>query len=327
MKKILAVLVALMLLVMSAASAESMISIVDPVVTFNMGDQSEEQNVDLKGFGLNITAGQADQAVALQLDVMIEESKMAGVAVNVVGNKLLFAFDGAETVYSVEIPVDQMSGMPALDPAALNINTDELAEKLMSAIEVDGDTMRIPYTALNDVLESIVPALEGVEIPGADMSGFADAVAQLKESNSGINLEITGDPTAENGAFVIKAIAVQNGEVGDEVFNATIERKDSDVDFKAEVPGQGSVYFSIKAADEGKSHIVLGGEAQGTSGEIGFDLIVGESDAQPRVLDPEGALDVQTLTDEQQQTLITEMMGAAGGLMSLFGGLMGGNAA
>ena len=37
------------------------------------------------------------------------------------------------------------------------------------AVEMDGNTIRIPYTAVNDVLEKLVPAVEGLEIPGINL--------------------------------------------------------------------------------------------------------------------------------------------------------------
>lgn len=312
MKKVLAILVALMMLTAVAASAENVFSFADPVLTLNMG---ETQTIDLTGLELVVASEEMNGGIAAQVDINGGGNKLMGISANVVGEKVVFAIDGVSNIYSVEAPMGAVNSFASLDLSALNIDVESLLASVMGSIEMDGNTMKIPYTAVNDILEAVAPALEGVEIPGFDASGIADSVAQLKESDSGVNLEVTYNQTETSMTFNAVAIPVQNGTAGDPALNLGLNQDESGVALNIEVPGQGAFYFNMQPIDEEKIKVVLGGEAQG----MGFDLTgiasSGEADVEFAALDAGSAIDINTMTDEQREALSGELMSAAAGLI------------
>lgn len=320
MKKVLAILIAVMLLLTAAASAESVFSFADPVLTLNTG---ETQTIDLTGLEVVIASEEMNGGMAIQVDVNGDGNKLLGISANVVGEKVVFAIDGVSNVYSAEIPVGAVSGVASLDLSALNIDVEALMTTVMSSIEMDGNTIKIPYTAVNEILEALAPALEGMEIPGVDMSQLADTVAQLKQSNSGISLEVTYAEAEGGMSFSAAAIPVQDGTAGDVALNISFEMGDSGMNARIEAPGQGAFYFNMQPVDDVKVKVNLGGEAQG----MGFDLSgiasSTEADVEFAALDAGNAIDVQSMTEEQTEAFSSELMGAAMGLIGYVYGALG----
>lgn len=319
MKKILCILIAALMLIASTACAETVFSFANPVLTLNMG---QTQAIDLTGLELVFGAGEVDGIPAIQIDINGDGSKLAGINVNIVGDKVVFGIEGVSTTFYTNLP-EAATNVTNLDLSGLNIDAEQLANILMSSIEVDGDTIKIPYTAVNDVLEAIAPSLEGVEIPGLDISQMKDAIAQLKQTNSGVNLEVTY--TEDGGAtfFAANVIPVQNGQAGETVLNVSFKMDASIVDFRLDAPGQVSLYFIASPVDENSKSVSLGGESNGT----GFDLTgvasTREADMTFVALDAEGAVDIQSLTEEQTEAMSGELMNALGGLIGYIYGALG----
>lgn len=313
MKKTIAILIALMLLVTAAASAESVFSFADPVLTLNMG---ETQTFDLTGLELVIASEEMNGGIAVQIDINGDGNKLLGIAMNIVGDTAVFAIDGVSNVYSVQVPMGAVSSVASLDLSSLDIDFEALVGSVLSSIEMDGDTIKVPYTAVNDVLEAIAPVLGSIEIPGLDASQVADLIAQLKQSNSGVNLEMTLTQGEDTVSVSAKAIPVQDGTAATEaalIFSFNMD--ESGLSLNIEVPGQGAFYFNASPIDDEKVKVNLGGNAQGAGFELSGIASSGEADVEFAALDAGNAINIESMTEEQNEAFMGELMGAAAGLI------------
>ena len=314
MKKLLAILVALLMLATTVAFAEESFTFADPVLTLNMG---ETQTIDLTGFEIEVISGQVDDAVALQINFKGDGEKLMTINGSVVGSRFLFAFEGMDRTFYVDGP-EQVANIQSLDLSGLDIDFEALVNNVLNSIEVEGDTMKIPYTAVNDILEAIAPALDGVELPGLDGKKVSDIIAQLKESDSGISLKGTFTQTDEsNFSIVAEVIPVQNGEEGATAFNLGFDMGEAGVQVQIEVPGQFSGYCVMTPIDDTKVQVSIGGEAEGMGGDLTGIAYSGESDAELVLLDAASAEDFQAIA-EADETLGMEILGAAGDLVQYF---------
>ncbi len=316
MKKMLAILVALMLLMTAAASAESVFSFADPVLTLNMG---EAQTIDLTGLELVIASEEMNGGIAIQIDIKGGGNKLMGIAANIVGEKVVFAFDGGSNVYAVQAPMAPMAAVSSLssfDMSALNIDFEALMGSVMGSIEMDGDTIKVPYTAVNDVLEAIAPMLESVEIPGLDASQIPEVIAQLKQSNSGVNLELTLTQGEDNVSVSAKAIPVQDGTAAAEAaLVVSFNQDESGLALNIEVPGQGAFYFNASPIDGDKVKVSIGGNAQGAGFDLSGIASAGEADVEFAAIDAGNAISIETMTDEQNEAFMGELMSVSAGLI------------
>ena len=319
MKKMLAILLALLMITAAAASAESAFTFADPVLTMNMG---ETQTFDLTGFEIEIAAGQVGNVVAARVNLSGDGRKMLTLNANVVGSRVVLGIEGVSKTFYADIP-EAAANVTSMDLSGLDIDVEALVAPLLSSIEMDGDTIRIPYTAVNDVLEVLAPAIEKVEIPGVDVSQVSSMIAQLKQSNSGVNLEGSYSQS-ENGMSVsATVIPVMNGQAGDAVLNVNFDMDDAGLMAMVEVPGQFKGHFGAEPVDDSKAKISIGGEANGASVELTGVAGIGESDAELVLLDADNAISFEKLTDGSDQALMAELMGAAGGLIQYIYGVIG----
>lgn len=322
MKKIVALMVALMMLIASAACAESII-IADPVITLNMGG---EQVIDLTGLQLSIATGEANGNPALQIDVSGNGSKLMGISANVTGEALVFAVDGVSGTYCVplEAIMSQMNVSTNMDLSSLDIDVNALMTAIQNGVEFDGTNFRVPYTTVNEVLEIVAPAMASIEIPGVDMAEFTDGVAQLKESNSGITLEGSFAQDGDNMSAALNLIPVQNGEAGAAAMTMNADMGDNGISVVVDIPGQANLYLKAAPTESGTVAVSVGGNASGMS--FDFSCIVGASDADVafQALDAANAQNVLELTEAQQQQLLGELQGAVGGLIGYVMGALGG---
>ena len=316
MKKIVAILLALCLMTLCAASAETVLSIADPVISVDLG---ETQTIDLTGLTLNIAVGEVDGALALRVDFLNNGSKLYGLDANVVDEKVVIAFDGVSQTYSASMP--ELPSVSDFDVSSLNIDTDALVETIMTQAEFDGDSIRVPYTAVNEVLEALVPALEGVEIPGVDLSEMSDMVSQLKASDSGVNLEIGYAQTEAGFSGSVVATLVENGEAGEVVLTAQAALEDNAADVTLDVPQVGTLYCTTHTSGD-EIALVLGVTSSEMSGNFSGVVSMRSENVTFAQLDAANAIDVESLTSEQTESLGMELMGAASGLIGfVFGAL------
>lgn len=319
MKKLLAILVALLMLAAAVASAEESFTFADPVLTLNMG---ETQTVDLTGFEIEIAGGQTGDVVAVQINLKGNGDTLMTINGNVVDSRFVFAIEGMSRTFYVDIP-EQAANVQNFDLSGLDIDVEALMTNVLGSIEMDGDTMKIPYTAINDILEAFAPALDGMEIPGMEDTKFSDIVAQLKESDSGVSLKGSFTQADESSMSVAaEIIPVQGGVEGDSVLNLGFDMDDSGMMVQIEVPGQFSGYFSAAPIDDAKTQVSIGGEADGMGGDLTGVVYVGQSDVELVLLDASGAVDFQELAENGDEALMTELQGAASGLIQYFFGAL-----
>ncbi len=307
MKKMIALLIALLMLALPFASAETALTVSDPVVVMNMG--GEETRIDLAGLAVIVAAGDVDGVAALRLEIAGDGNKLYGVSANVLSDRVLVTGDGMSSVYFIQVPAD-VSGMTRLEIPEIDL--EPIMEALINSVEIDGDTIRVPYTAVNDLLAALAPSIESVEVPGVDVSQFTDIVNQLKESNSGINLE--GSYTESDAGMNVsaKGFMVQNGEASPEaLFDAKVEIGEG-VNFTFDAQGA-----SMHAGLNGDK-FNIGGSADGSSFDLSGTVAFGESDMQLTALDGGNAIDVQNLTAEQLEKAQGELMSNAYGLIGYF---------
>ena len=310
MKKLLAIVVALMMLVAVTASAETVIKIADPVMVVNL---EEAQTIDLTGLVISIAGGLVDEIPAARVEILNGDQLLLGFDANI-ADKVLLTIDGVSGVYSVAIP-EQAASVASLDLSGLDIDLDALMSSVMDAVEIDGNTIRIPYTAVNEILEAIAPAVEKLEVPGADLSGFADAIADMKANNSGITLEGTYEETDDGFSLAASLIPVQNGEAADEAAKLSVNMDGDSITAKVEVPGQATFAFTMVPTDDDMLLVTINVEAEGQNVELKFKLSSTEADVTLKALDGSNAIDLQNMTDEQQQQFMGELYQAAGGLL------------
>ena len=318
MKKMIAILVALMLMAMPIALAEPSFTLKDPVLKINMG---EEMNLDLTGLELVLVGGELGDKAAAEILINGNGETLFSIHANVIGETVLLTADGLSNVYSIKIPADVTSSMEGLQGIQLpEIDVEGIMEILMGSMEMDGNTIRIPYTAVNDVLEKLVPAVEGLEIPGInlDPAQFADAVKQLKDTNSGITLE-GSYAEADNGtAISAKAFMIQDSAASaDPLFTLDVAVGE-DMSFNLDIPGQASLSFATSG-----EKFTLAMSADGTGFELTASAIVGETEVSFVELDGANAIDVETITEEQATAMTQEVMGAAGNLINFLYGALG----
>ncbi len=313
MKKILALLIALMMLALPMASAETVFTFADPVLKLNMG---EEQTIDLTGLELVLAAGELDNdSIGLKLSINGEEPLFCLKAM-VIDNQLILTADGLSNTYFVVLP-ERVQNIQNFELPE-NIDLEAVIDTVVNGIEMDGDTIRVPYNVINDALSQLVPALKDVEIPGVDMNDFADNVNKLIESNSGITLEGTYNETDGGMDVAAKAFLVQNGEASaDPAFNLTLSLGEN-ISLTIDVADVGSFSFSVVG-----DQVTIAASAEGQSFSLTGKVGTREEDVAVENLDAVNALDLQNLTDEEQEQLGSELMNAADGLITYFSSAMG----
>ncbi|MDO4865992.1 MAG: hypothetical protein Q4C10_05505 [Clostridia bacterium] len=309
MKKLIALLIALMVFALPFASAETLL-ISDPVLS------AAGQTIDLTGLEIAAGVNGNDDFAVVQIDFNGNGQKLYGITLNVTPDgHVLIAPDGISNVYYMDVPMDvgnlQNIELPQLD-------LDGVIETLSAGIEMDGDTIRIPYNVINEALAQIAPQLEGIEIAGVSGAEIAQALTQLKDGNSGITIEASlGDA---DGAMTISAKGelVQDGTpTGQNVFNANLTLGEN-VDFTLDLMGQATVHFATNG-----DRITIGGSAEGTDFELTFTASTNDATPAMTEIDGTNAIDITALSEEETEALGNEIMTAASGLLMFVVGALG----
>ena len=319
MKKILAVLVAVLMMALPFASAQEAFYFADPVLSMGEG-----MDVDLTGLELVFAGGLAGEKDAVKIIVNGNGETLFTIDINVVGTTVLMSATGLSNVYSFTMPEEMGQGLN-LDFSNFKL-PDEVVEQVtgivLGAIEIDEETgeMRIPYTAVNDILELVAPYLDQVNIPGMNVDDLIKGLAQMKESDSGIDLRgsFGGD---EDGSFTFdfSAYMVDGGVIADEAaFGISMAM------------AEGSFAMNIDAGEQGNVTIGLEGEQLSiafVSNETQFSLTgkAGNTDVDVDFVELDGtnAIDFNTLSEEDSAKLSEEFMAGAGALISFVMGALG----
>ncbi len=320
MKKLFAILLAALMLA-SSACAESAVTfkLADPAVNIDMSGQNI--HFDLTGLELAVATGMAGEMSAARIDINGNGDKLMGATVNVTADRCVIAVDGVSTPLYVTLPAvtNELSGS---DLSGLNIDIESLTNTLISQMEIstEGDTtaFKLPYTAVNEVLASVLPALQSKEIGGMDAEKLAGELTKLEDSNSGINIE--GSYTAADAGIsaIASVIPVTDGTAAEiAVINLSVSTGDA-VDVVVEAPGSGTLHFALTPTGDGAASLSASVTAEGLNGEFTARVSVSESDASlPVIENQEKAINLEeSISEETMQALIGELYAAAGPLIT-----------
>ena len=325
MKKLFAIVLALLLVLAPAALAENagVFTLSSPVLNLNMG--GENMSVDLSGLDLVISAGLAGETPSLQIDINGNGEKLFGAAANVQGDRFVVAVEGMSTPVYVQIP-ETLNNLSSLDLSGLDIDIESLAGIVMGQLEInsEGDTttFKLPYTAVNEVLAAIAPALSSIEIEGVDTAELAEELAELKDSDNGINIEGSYSATETGIAVNASIIPVDDGTAADAAANLSVVLGDT-IDVTLEVPGAGSFALTLAPQEDDSINLSLRINAEGVDAELTATVSVSEADATFTEIDAANAVNLEELADEDAEALIGELYGAAGNLIGFVFGALG----
>ncbi len=318
MKKIVAILLAVLLLGSATAFAETatLYTVSDPVLAVDV--DGEQINLDLNGLTIACAVLEEGDAPKFALNVLGNGECLFAAAARLEGNVLLLSAEGLSNTYKVEIPDVASSVQNVQDIDLSGLDTDALMQTITEGVEIDqdGDTMivTVPYNVLNDVLTQVAPVLQSVEIEGVDMSEVESAVSELVESNSGVT--IVAAVKMEDAGMALNAdlYPVQDGEQAEQsVLNVSVEMYD-ELNFAVSVPDAG-VYFNLNVAPE-TGKITLQVNSDDFDATLSF--VVGSEEGEIVVADigdAASAIELTEIVEEDMNTLTNELMQAASGLI------------
>lgn len=288
MKKLIAVILAVLLLGSAVAFAESApaLDMKDPVLEITK--EGETALVDLNGLTLRVGALEVEDESYVVLNILGNDELLFRAAACGRDGRVLIAADGISHSLSVPL-VSSSESAPAAAEAGEEEPSlaDALLAKLMESAEVgfDGDaiTFHVPYTATNDLLREMLPMLKSV--PNAE-----ELLAQLDELEAqGNGFELNGTLRMSEGLHIVLGVTpVSEGTAADSAaFQLRLDanKTDDGLDFVAAL--------SVPAAGEGDVFRLEGTVASsddGMSAHLAVYLPVSDAD------EPAAALDLAAAT-------------------------------
>ena len=237
MKKLIAVILAVLLLGSAAAFAEAApaLELKDPVLDFTAS--GETVRLDLSGLTLRVgVLGEEEEDACLVLNLLGADKPLLTAALRMDGERVLLAADGLSHSYA--LPVAGTSA--ALSPAGadgegpdLDALVSALTEKVLSQAEIgmEGDaiTFRLPYTAVSELLRELVPLMGSA--PNAE--GLQEALDEMEAS--GESVELSGSVSLSDGIHVVLDVTpVKGGELlSEDMFRLLfdVDKPEGGVDF------------------------------------------------------------------------------------------------
>ena len=261
MKKIIALILAVLLLGTVTAFADSALVIADPVV--EMESAGETVSLDLAGLKLVFGAVEGD-APGFVLNVYGQENRLLVAAAQLEEGRVLFGAEGLGNTYYIAMPENS-----PLAGGSLQFNVDTAAlEEIMAEAEIDfqGDaiTFRLPYTAVTKLLNELRPMFESV--PNGEE--ILSALDEMESTDSGV--ELSGSVTlGEPVSGKLVATLVDKGVVAEDPF--------FEISFELSMMDDGAAFSAvISAQDNGALAPVLGldGSFHTMEGGMTADLTV-----------------------------------------------------
>ena len=320
MKKLVAFLLAVMMLMTAAASAEtaSVFTFLDPVLTIDSEDGLH--TIDLTGLKVDIAATDGEPAY-LRITAQGNGESLLDMTAQIVNGNAWIAIAGVSRALYAELPEIKAAGPETVTEAGLSgVDLSGVMDIIMSKAELtaneDGSmTFKVPCTAMNEILEAIAPVLESVSIPGVDLTEVTSTFAQLKESNSGVDAEGRFAQDDDSIALNLVLTAVQDGEPTDAKLVIDSSGTDDGVSLDIDAAGQALVHIDA-GPDNGYIALNLSVAAEGKSMSLKVKLSASEEEeADFADIDTESAVSVQEL-GEQNEELTNELSGALGNLIS-----------
>ena len=352
MKKLLSILLVVLMLGSITAFAET-VTIANPVITVKSDD--EQTVVDLSG--LSLVMGGDKETSTFAIDVMGDGEPLLRFAMQAVNDNktVVMSMDGLSNSYKFDVPTN-VEQVEEVEVPALNLDTEAFVNALTEGLTYqeteNGFTYSVSHTAINNALAILAPAVESV--PNVDVAGLTDAVNELKEGNSGV--QISGEITLGDEIHATAGLyLVADGQVSDTalaMLDGTVTMEDNrvgaalyvsaDVDNSGNLTEQGyvsfvynedgPVTFIVNVMDNMFSFVF-----DQSTGEILFEVedlnnVVkvtatisddenGTMDIIP-VGDVDSAIDAANMTEEQTNQLNEEATAAVQPVIDYIDGLM-----
>ena len=256
MKKLIALILAVLLLGSAAACAEStaVLDLKDPLLDLTVFGESV--TIDLAGLTLRFGLYGEEHDPTLGLNILGDDELLYAASVRVEDGRALLAADGLSHSYAFAMPGAQMVG-----EADESTNEEmatlgaELMGKIMAAAEIgmEGDriTFRLPYTAVNDLLRELLPMLDNVpNVSVTDAEELLQELDEMEERGDGFELSgslgmsdgfaaslvvtpVEGGVTADEPAFLLDAAMTPNAEGADFELTLRVPSEGSEPVFRA----------------------------------------------------------------------------------------------
>ena len=269
---------------------------------------------------MDIAATEGEPAY-LRITAQGNGESLLDMTAQIVNGNAWIAIAGVRCALYAELPEIKAAGPETVTEAGLSgVDLSGVMDIIMSKAELtaneDGSmTFKVPYTAMNEILEAIAPVLESVSIPGVDLTEVTSTFAQLKESNSGVDAEGRFAQDDDSIALNLVLTAVQDGEPTDAKLVIDSSGTDDGVSLDIDAAGQALVHIDA-GPDNGYVALNLSVAAEGKSMSLKVKLSASEEEeADFADIDTESAVSVQEL-GEQNEELTNELSGALGNLIS-----------
>ncbi|MBR2572478.1 MAG: hypothetical protein IKE30_10240 [Clostridia bacterium] len=321
MKRVLTILLALMLL-MTTAFAETTQVITISNLSVSMTADGEPQQMDIP-MDVKLAGTQSGENEILgRVDILGGGQKLIGAdfKIEIDESRFVMAIDGVSTpLYAVYTGAPAVQGLQGFQLPEEVMN--ELVAKVMTSVEYeeseDGMTVRLPYTAVNEMLLMLAPTIGEMNIEGLNAEEFEKGIQEMIDSNSGIEVygSVSGVETGSTVADLYCSM-VQNGEVmEDAMASVHFETDGQAIGVDCSVADAGSFHFDMYP-EGGAFAVNLSADTPDGAYALSMTVSVGEEDVTFNAIENEDeAIDVQNLTDEQMEALQGELQGAAMGLI------------
>lgn len=311
--------------------------------------EGQELSLEFEGLELAFAPVEDADGQVFAVNILGNGSLLMSASCKLDGNKVYFAVDGLSNIYSVEantgaavMPVNP-TDESALSQEQIEAMVAQLIEELEFSKTGNTTNFRIPYTAITNLLEQLMPAIE--QSPTMDsetFEQFKSAIAEMKETNSGFEISGSLEQSDTDMSGVVNILIVDNGAAAEEPL--------AYADFTASagdaINGRGGIYvqedgsynqlallsFSVGDTvdvemeiegviihgnfDLANSYLLLEARMGNERYALGaaFQLDSRELTVCP-IGDVSSAIEVETMTEEQANTLQSELTVAAANLI------------
>lgn len=209
MKKIFALILALLLLGSTFACAESTnaLTISDPIL--DMTTDGQNVTLNFEGLTLRFAAVSVDEKPVVVADVLGNGDVLFSAAAQIDGRHVLLTATGLSHSYGVDLPGEGEASL------SVDFQLDSsVIESLMAQAEIGMDgtniTFHLPYTAVNGLLKEILPQLE--QIPNSEE--LLGQLEELEKNDSGVNIDGFVSMSFDRGQLSITP--VENGQAAEQ---------------------------------------------------------------------------------------------------------------
>ena len=237
MKKLIAIVLAALMLLSCAAIAEPVtrVTISSPSVTMTGAD--ENQSVYLEDFAANLICGMAAGIPTIEMDAGNAEGTLVSGVMQLIDGRVFLDIDGVTNTYYAAVKPEQLAGMAqqgyeeVIFPSmadAVNAEMPMLPAvslpkfgmmSLVGMLGVQPETaadgsqsanFTVDYQTINAMVNQLLPYVDQLGL-GDQVGQVVEVVKQFTESNSGVNIEGTATDDGTIEELVLNFYLVQDG--------------------------------------------------------------------------------------------------------------------